>query len=196
MRAWEIRTALHSQPDEPRFEYEDGKVIDRNPPKPGEGHVLTLEPGTIRVQGLPVTFHVTRRSYPAPPSDFVLSPDVTVLWARYQRFREGQEPLSGMAFFCLTVLEQASGGGNKKRQKAALKFGVHEDVLAKLGALTSAVGNAVTARKAEAIGRAHTEQELRWIEAVVRMVIRRVGEVAADPQRQVPQITMADLPKL
>jgi hypothetical protein len=69
-------------------------------------------------------------------------------------------------------------------------------VLHLLGELTSDVGDAQTGRKAHATHhQSHTPAEVGWIEAVVQRLIRRTGEVAYDPGRKWPEISMADLPQ-
>jgi hypothetical protein len=52
-----------------------------------------------------------------------------------------QDPLLGMAYACLTLLEK----GNRKL--AAKHYAIHNDVLRKLGELTSTRGDNATARK-------------------------------------------------
>jgi hypothetical protein len=70
--------------------------------------------------------------------------------------------------------------------------------LDKLGELTSDVGDETSARKFDdrSTRRPHTGTERTWIEATVRMIIRRVAALDYDPSASVAQITMADLPKL
>ena len=101
-----------------------------------------------------------------------------------------------MAFFCLTVLEESTGGGHNKRQQAAQRYGIDADVLAKLGELTSELGDERTARKFKSGGRPHSDAEKAWIIAVVKMIIRRAGEYAHDPTAPRETVTMTDLPPL
>ncbi len=72
------------------------------------------------------------------------------------------------------------------------------EVLDMLGRLTTTLGDEIEARKLgpQSQLRAPTDQEVRWIEAALRLLIRRAGQYAADPQRDWRQLTMADLPKL
>lgn len=133
--------------------------------------------------------HLTRSVYPAPPTGFKASPNVRTLWDRYQHYREGRESLPGMAYFCLTLLETMAGrqpeDAAKKRKisnarkKAAEKYHIDENVLAKLGDLSSARGDARTARKATAMARSHTPAEVAWTESAIRAIIHRVGKVDA-----------------
>jgi hypothetical protein len=136
--------------------------------------------------------------YPDIPGNFVLSPDVESMWNRYQGYLDGREPLASMAYFCLTTVDGSTGIRRGKRPAASRRYGISEDVLRKLGDLTSNVGSERTARKLPPpTGRRdHTGQEIAWIEAAVRASIRRLGEFAYDPARPWPQITMKDLPQL
>ena len=72
------------------------------------------------------------------------------------------------------------------------------DVLRTLRHLASTVGDAGDARKFDRNHnlRAHTAKEDTWIGAVVRALILRVGQWAADPNSSLPKLTMAGLPKL
>lgn len=197
LRNWELRFALDCDGRRlVRFVYLDAKVIDRH-----------LEPGktlhTVWVDAMvPIeivaAYAITHTEYPAPPQDFIASPEVEVLWHRYERYVQGKEPLASMAYFCLTVVEWSAGGGPKRAEK---KFGIDKGVLEALGNLT-AKGDEKTVRKfpkprpGEALRlRPHTPQEERWLKAVVRMLIRRAGEEAAgvSPLRK---LTMADFPSL
>ena len=101
-----------------------------------------------------------------------------------------------MAYFCLTVLEASAGGRpHERRTSAAELYHVDRTVLKTLGDLTSDVGDQMTARKTHfTYARAHSRAEIAWMEAVVQRLIRRAGEVAFDPGRAWPQITMADFP--
>ena len=77
-------------------------------------------------------------------------------------------------------------------------YRVAYEVLDKLGELTNTLGDEVEARKLSPQSqlRAPAAQEVRWMEAALRLLIRRAGQYAADPQREWPQLTMADLPEL
>jgi len=95
-----------------------------------------------------------------------------------------------MAYFCLTLLETRSGG----RDGAAAMYEVHPEVLRKLGKLTSARGDQATGRKFLAEAQPLQPQEEQWVEDVVRALIRRVGEHAADAPLK--KLSMADFPPL
>jgi hypothetical protein len=186
LRSWELDNELKYGPNAMRFAYQTAEVIDRNPPPLGSPHTIQLEQLVEIETVFPVEVGVGRDTYPPPPCDFVASPDVTTLWTRFQGYREGREPLSGMAYFCLTVLE-ARGRG---RSGAAKVYQVHPKVLGTLGKLTSDRGDGTTGRKFLPTARPLSDQEAAWVEEVVRVLIRRAGEHAAGaPLRR---ITMGD----
>ena len=82
--------------------------------------------------------------------------------------------------------------------RAASMYHVDYKVLDKLGELATTLGDDIEARKLgpQSQLRAPTAQEVNWIEATLRLLVRRVGQYAADPQWAWPQLTMADLPEL
>jgi hypothetical protein len=190
IRAWEVDHALRAGGDpEFRFEFVAAEVVDRDPPPPGT-------PQTVSVSGIPSaerfgsgTVVVERSDLPAPPSSFAVDLDVETLWARWRAYREGREPLQSMAYFSLTVLELHGG-----RAGAAARLGVAQTVLNTLGKFVSERGDAATARKATGAALPLTPTAAAWIEAVVLALIRRAGEVAADPAAAAKQLTMTDFP--
>jgi len=131
---WEVDTNLAYWPDAFRFVYADGKVIDRNPSPPGSRNVVLLAgAANLTLTGQAVGL-VQRRSYPPPPSQFIASADVMTMWRRFEGFQQGREPLTTMAYFCLTVFEFLGGGTDHgKRGRAAATFMIDEDVLKTLG---------------------------------------------------------------
>jgi hypothetical protein len=192
LRAWEIQTALDIGRGYLAFEFDNPEVIDRNPPPPGtsSGHAAIVEAGDLITAT--AVCHAAQGKYPDPPSRFLVSPMVEHLWNRYQMYLDSRDLLTTMGYVCLNTIQSDAGG----RTSAAAKFQIHKEVLDKLGALTSDVGDETTARKFDArtTERAHTEAEKAWIEAAVKKIIRRVAEHDHDPTAALSQITMADLP--
>ena len=206
LRAYEVYAALNLDGlQEIHFEFDETgtQVIDRSPPPPPPppppgSAVIYAEPVvvTLVVPTASVTVHTIRRHYPDLPSQFALSPDADTMWHRYQIYHE-REPssLAAMGYMCLSVFEASSG---KSRHAAAKQYNISEKVLHTLGHLTSEVGDRQTARKAprDDIFRPHTGSERVWVEATIRALILWIGEYAADPNKSLPKLTMADLPKL
>lgn len=192
LRSWEIATALQHGPGAMTFVFERADVIDRDPPPPGAS--LEIQPLTqkMEIMGNSLTFRLTQAKYPDPPDRFVASPDVVAMWQRYEGYCAGREPLASMAYMCLTVFNASAGGP----REAALRYAIDPKVPKKLGHLTSKIGDALTARK---VGkkhqfRPHSSTEIAWIETVLKALIRRAGEWAANPNAARPQITLKDFP--
>jgi hypothetical protein len=203
--AWEVAAALaprYRGRREMRFAFERAEIVDRNPPGPGERSEIAGS-GTMTARG-EARFKIIAPAYPDPPRGFIVSADVQVLIARYERYLAGRSLLLDTANWCLTLLEARglaaahSRGLGKlaKRDAAAKVYGVADMVLATLGELCARRGDAATARKFDPTGTPLTPAEVTWIEAAVRRLIRRVGEHDYDPAAARPTITMADLPTL
>ncbi len=163
-------------------------VVEDRQPTPGVGHLKGAAMGIFRVSGSMIG---GRSAYPQPPTKVAMNADVVAMAHQYSQYREGKHTLAGMAYFCLTVLEQAAGNRSAIRDK----FGIASTVIAALGRLTSERGGA-EARKGK--GRPHpfTADERNWIEQTTKRLIRRVAEIAHDPDAIAPLITLGHLPKL
>jgi hypothetical protein len=192
LRVWEIDDALKLGRPQISFGFERAVLIDRDPPPsfdPGlPENVEAAGIGSAEAFGIPTV--TVPRPFPKPPTGFALSPDLDTLFERWRGYLAGREPLQGMAYFCLTVLEIYGGESG-----AAERFSVSRNVLETIGNL-SHTGDPLTARKARAMSRPLNANGTAWLEAVVRALIRRVGEVAANPAGSFTEITMADLPPL
>jgi hypothetical protein len=192
LRAWEISGALQFGRADFRFGFQKAD-IEKLPPGPGASVHLH---GFLRMSVDSRRLHVRaiRRAYPHPPTRFALSPDVEVMWHRYNAYVDGREPLLSMAYFCLSYLEWLAGG----RSATATRYHVETRVLSTLGALTATVGDARSARKfdRESENRPLTAEEQAWIEATVKALIRRVGEYSHEPASAPGRLAMSDLPPL
>ncbi len=209
IRSWELWNALDLGRRALWFTFEKSEIVDLDPPPP-------LPPGVIEIKraieintaemvtvGFEGTARLTDRrpQYPELPAGFVASPDVEMMWIRYELYRAGSDRITTMANMCLTVLQASAetwAAGRTNREKAANKYGISESVLKTLGKLASEVGDVQTARKVpkDRKFRPHAPAEIAWVEAVVRRLILRVGEWAFDPDARLPKLTMADFPKL
>jgi hypothetical protein len=192
LHAWEVLHALRvSRTPEFRFEFVTAEVIDRSPPPPGARHIIALA-GRVEIHSnVSATLTVNRGAYPVPPTSFFLDADALTLWQRWQGYVAGREPLQAMAYFCLTVLELHGG-----RAGAAARYAIARGVLETVGRLSSETGDASTARKATTTLRPLSPTETTWLEATVRALVRRAGEVAADAASERPTLSMKDLPPL
>ena len=202
VRRWEFEAALRARSSEFRLVYARVDIIDRNPSPPPPG-VVTLGPVTSRAGAPKTRARLTNvaAGYPAPPQGPAIDPDdpdAAFMLHRLDLYRQGREPIAGVANFCLTVLEssalRAAGGGGNKRKSAAKHYRIAWTVLEKVGMLSARKGGPV-ARKAEGRGDPFTQEETRFLEAAVAAFVRRAAERVADPNGNLPVITMPDLPK-
>lgn len=97
---------------------------------------------------------------------------LTRLHDRIRAFASREEPLSSVAYWCLTLLEEAAGS----RRAAAELYGISYTVLQMLGRLSSEHGG-VEGRKAAARDE-FTEDERYWLEVMLTRVLERVGLMA------------------
>ena len=188
--AWEVVAGLRGGPNCFKLKYDYAQIEDRNP-----------TPGVTVLHGLPLRSEVTISKavltvspphYPSPPSGLKIIPDVQTLYDRYMGYRQGKEPLAGMAYFCLTILERSTEKKNS-RKVAAETYGIKLEVLNKIGHLSSEKGGQ-QARKAGGKDEDLTTQDRHFLEEAIKVVIRRAAERAHDPHRALPQISMSDLP--
>jgi hypothetical protein len=191
LQAWEAVASLRQGRPLFSFRYGGSRTINRAAP-PGNHDVR--DSGVAHLTGS-LTVHVGRGSYPDPPEEpFALNPEVEILMARWRLFAEERDTLLGMAYFCLTFIEFAYGGGN--RTSAARTLGVATNVLNTLGRLTAA-GDSATARKVSAQNRPLAPEEEAWIVRAIAALILRAGLLEAEPERATAtHLTMVDLPRL
>lgn len=195
LHTWEIDAALRWGRGTIMFVFERAEVIERDPPPADPGGALAAAAySTVKLTDH-VALKVVRPQYPEPPATFVATPDVETMWFRYQLYLDGREPLLSMAYACLTLLE-STAGSQGARTKAARKYNIAQKVLNKLADLSSTRGDRMEARKFKAgvTRRSLEDTERRWIEEVIKALIQRLGQQAADPQVRLPTLVMNDLP--
>ena len=192
--AWEFEAALQRGPNKFTLVFDVADIEDRNPTT---GAVfLRPKPARLRALRGSLKLTVVKSRYPSPPTTAVLrSPDVQSMLDRYLGYREHREPLPSMAYFCFTVLRNSQGPSSNRLSAVARYYGIREDVLGTLSRLSSTKGGA-SARKADGIHQELTRQERRFLEDVVKAIIRRAAELAANPGKTVKQITLTELPSL
>ena len=185
VRQWEFTAGLRWGPDVFSLKFLDSEIEHRNP-QPG-----VLPPISIR-SGAPQISITLRRGlpcYPQPPSGVKLTPDVESMYGRYMGYRQGKEPLTSMAYFCLTVLEKMGA------KKVATEYRISRNVLDQIGRLSSRKGGS-QARKADGISDSLTTQEARFLEESTKALIERVAQWSYEPNCDYPKITLSDLPHL
>lgn len=190
LAAWQMEPDLTATFGTIRFTYDHSDIVDLDPPKPGGSVHVTIPAGHLSLTGHPVTLRRTFVNYPKPPNGFSASPLVQALYRRWLRYREGKEPLQGLAYFVLKQLELSAGG----RGSAASAYAISTSVLKKIGRLATERGNQDTARKARQNYVDLSEREKNWLEAAVRRLIYRLGQHASG--EALSEINLSDLPSL
>jgi hypothetical protein len=190
LQTWEIDVALTHGQREMTFAFKQSHLVDRDPSPPGSAITGTAVTMTGRTS-VSATGQVIRKTYPAIPSNFTAVPDVVTLWTRFEGFKKGREPLASMAYFCFTVLMNSYGGRVDAASKA---LAVDKDVLKKVSELSTNRGEPSTARKMTRHLTPITTTEAHWLDAAIRALIRRVGEIAAGHSPF--KLTMKQLPPL
>ena len=188
LRSWELDEALTKGPGRFKLRFDRSEIIDRRP-TPGVVYAATrIRAGVPSLQVNAVVY----ARYPTPPSGVTLAadhPDVLTMFNRYEGYLSGSEPLPGMVYFCLTVLEGLCGGD---RSKAVKGYRIGKRVLNRIGTLTDK-GGPEGARKHRGIDKELTPEEIRFLKEAVRAIIHRVAEVAQDPDGCFPKITLDHL---
>ena len=134
IRQWEFAATLDRDPGEFELVFLDAVVEDRNP-TPG---VFAVKSVARVILGNSASLVVVHGTYPEPPTNVAIDADVEAMALHYSRYREGKETLAAMAYFCLTVLERATGADRRHRRRAIPgKFGIEVTVANTLGDLSS-----------------------------------------------------------
>ena len=192
IRNWEFNACLENGPGSFRLVFERPEIEDRN-----------LTPGVINLSShstlpdmtgsLKVTLGFSK--YPSPPSGVNYNdPDVQTMHQRFMGYRQRNEPLASMAYFCLTFLENMTGQNRNRRKAAAQKYQIDQAVLNKIGELSSEKGGQA-ARKAVGMGKDFTKQERAFLKQALKRIIRRVAE-EAHSDSTLPKITLSDFPPI
>ena len=194
IRAWEHLAALQNGPNEFKLVFDGAEIEDRNP-TPGVVYA-SAKPVRVKVSLGEATGHVSRGAYPQPPSTKMnFSADVKLMFDRYVGYRARREHLTGMANFCLTILEKSVQAKRGRRKAAAKHYHIQYEVLDEIGRLCSQKGGA-EARKAQGVEQELNGHERQFLEEAVKAIIRRAAEVAGDPNASRDRIELSDFPNL
>ena len=195
LRSWDILIGIEHDPEDLYLVYEYADIIDRAP-KIREGKTINLRAHIANhvMVSESVSIHISRGKYPPLPLNFRSSSDVETMYLRYKSFCQNREPLTSMAYMCLTVLEVSAGG----RPEAAQQYNIDWEVLDTLGKLSSTKGSPEEIRKFRKNGTfvPLSSKEREWIRQVIKALIRRAGEYAFGQIEKLKQITMKDFPEL
>lgn len=192
VRNWEFDACLEHGPDRFRLKFQRAQMVDRDPTP---GQVRLSADSAIMVSGSLMKPTLIVSKYPSPPPNITLDPldpNVQTMYQRYAGYRRGHEMLTSMANFCLTVLAHSKGN----RREAAKGYQIGYEVLSKIGNLCNNKGGPSGARKAAGLAVDLTTSERRFLEQAIRKIIRRVAEKARDPNKDLPKISLSDLPRI
>ena len=182
IRAWEFGAGLENGPSCFKLKFDHAQIEDRNP-TPG-GLELHAQPLRFDMMLSKAILTVSRSCYPPPPSGVMLiTPDVQTMYDRYMGYRQGREPLTTMAYFCLTIIED---------NPTTIKD-VSSRTRDKIRHLSSGKGGQ-QARKASGKDTDLTAQDRRFLEEAIKTIILQVAERARAPDRNLPKISLSDLP--
>jgi hypothetical protein len=191
LREWEIAQYIHSGRKQMEIVYERADIVDRDPPTDGSQYIFPEAVSSLAM-AMEARAIVCVPEYPAPIMPFEATPLVELLWNKYKEFRAGRWPFLAMAYYCYTAIN-SYGSSTQGKKGAAKTYNIEPVVLRTLSELTSTHGDEATARKLPSKNPL-TPPEQEWVDAAVRSLIRRAGEVGAGAVTA--RIRMADLPKL
>lgn len=193
LKAWELDYFLTFGRKEFWFEFNNSKIVDKNPKCFNGSGTAYPKTGLISITGLSATVNVTRNKYPLPPKKIKYSPDVESLINRFEGFQNGKEPLLSMAYFCYSLIASI------QNPKVASKiYAINHSILKKLSELSSVRGNKLEARKFTNTSSFEplTVPEQNWIIETIKLLIRRKAEYDFDPKATFQEITMGELPTI
>ena len=191
---WEFGACLKGGSDSFKLKFIKAVRVDRQP-TPG---VITADAEHLRVVGSisEAVGTVGHPKYPSPPPAVNFNcPDVQTIYQRYMGYRQGNEPLASMAYFCLTFLESLSRQNNSRRKASAKKYQIGIAVLNKIAMLSSIKGGQ-GARKAVGSDKDFTNWERTFLEQSLKRIILRVAEKAHSPNKTFQKITLSELPEI
>lgn len=185
LKAWSLLTGQGNI----WFDYDRAEIVDRDAPEPENGELSVKEYVHITDD---VYIDIKASEYPAPPEGISVSDTLNSMLDVYRTYEDGGRSIGGMGGHCLSILDGSFDGRDDWRRK----LNVASTVVNRLGYLTAEVGDVTTGRKLGREPRPHTGAEKKWIKAVVRTLMERLGRYEVDPDQELVQITMEDFPPL
>jgi hypothetical protein len=190
LKSYEVFGEISSQPGIISFKYKRAVSVEMESGK----EIRAIEVAArqrVKVVGYAPSIHRTMREFPEHPKNFTVTPLINTAHKRWLRYKKGEEIIQTTAYFILTLILDDAGG----RDEASKKYNISRRVLSKLSELSSTKGDETTARKALKGGFVKLrDEEKYWIDQTMRVVIKRMGELAAGSVTT--KITMNDLPDL
>jgi hypothetical protein len=191
LEAWELAEQLRRPGRPPRFTFEwaGSCIVDRAPPSGQDPRYVTSAGGRFYVQ--PATKTVVVEELPPPPHGLASDDHAKTLWTRWAPYVEGADSLAAAAYACLTYVNSVFGPSPRD---VATRLRVSRNVLARIAELSSRRGDPATARKFDAQPlRAHSPEEVAFLEQAITALIRRISELATcSNAAQLREIGLAD----
>lgn len=187
IKAWKLGVLLDEGPGVFDLDFLHSEIVDRNP-SPGD---LTSVSATLTLSSDAVLVREGKTTYPEPTVDLAVTPDVEAMALQYERYLEGRLSLGQVGYFCYDMFRRRV---ESKFPQAQLK--VEPKILRTLSTLSTERGGQEEARKATGVGREFSATERKWIENVIKALIRHCAEIANDPTADFSPIRMSDFPDL
>lgn len=189
IESWQMSAELARGPGSFRLVFKDAEVVDRQPPSHDASLRMSVRAGKPRVS---VRMQAVNRHYPKPPDECDFQhPDVKAMHVRYIGYRQNEEPLASMAYFCLTVLEHGVQPP-RRRETAASRWRIDKAVLDRVAELSSTRGGNA-ARKANGIGKPLTSEESRFLHQAIKSIIGHVARMACSTGSTPKRLTLRAL---
>ena len=182
LEEWEFQADLTIGAGNFRLEFVRAEIVERDPVH-GDQHVpswVTL--ATMRLPRFPAPV-----CHPSPPLEVTVNFGDELFAAmrqRYGMYSRDPETLTAVAYFCLTCLEKTVSAGQRRKAVAEL-YGIPFRDIDRVGKLTANKGGPQGARKAEAMENDLTEEETAFLADMVKLMIRRRGELAIKDSAEV-----------
>ena len=194
LKNWETYIDLVHERNEIRFKFSHAELIESELENDQGKRIISLTSKAVLSTSVSFKLITPRDKYPNPPNNFTLSPDVSTLIHRFNNSLDENEPITSMAYFCLTLIEYKAGS----RKDAIIKFDIDEKVLRKIGELSSTRGDYTEARKINVHSKLVelNPKERSWLIQALKKIILRIGEYDLKPNGNFPRIEMNNLPSL
>ncbi|MFW6028485.1 MAG: hypothetical protein ACOC9Q_03065, partial [bacterium] len=96
-RLWVISAGLMLGPGSFKLTYLDAEMIDLANQSRGIVHASELT-ASMRIGGPGARAYLS--AYPEPPQGWILTPNIELIYDRYERYHQGKEPLAMVAYLC------------------------------------------------------------------------------------------------
>ena len=174
---WEHRSDMDTVHGAFRLQYNGANVVNRTPY--GDQHVPTFKTVFTIRQTLGTLKFPAILNYPIPPEEITIDSEdflLSMMVHAYGKYQADRTNITTVAYFCLTCLMDIAQ--NDKIRAASKAYGISAKKLRRVGELSSTKGGQYSARKADATRHELNEEEIRFLEDMMKLMIQRRGEYA------------------